>query len=106
MLQDAMTKPSQSPLHRDAGARQRGREVGEVHTSQAAFAVRDALSHEEEKTELEGLPAAGWCDFKRIPDNPQTKLWIKVFARLELAARVERLNGRLRHRAFQINRRG
>ncbi len=54
-----MTKPSQSPLRCDAGKRQHGRKVGEVQTSPAAFAVRDALSHEEAKEELEGLPAAG-----------------------------------------------
>ncbi len=89
MLQDAMTKPSQSPLHRDADVRQRGRKVGEVHTSLAAFAVRDALSHEEEKTELEGWPAAGWCDIKRLPDNPQTKFRIEVLASLELPGRVK-----------------
>ncbi len=58
-LQDAMTKPSQSPLRCDAGKRQYGSKVGQVQTSLAAFAVRDALSHEEAKEELEGLPAAG-----------------------------------------------
>ena len=84
-----MTKPSQSQLRRDAGMRQHGSKVGEVHTSLAAFAVRYSLSHEEEKTELEGLPAAGWCDFKRFPDNPQTKFRIEVFARLKPPSRVE-----------------
>ena len=84
-----MTKPSRRPLRRDAGKRQCGRKVGEVHPSLAAFAVRDALLHEEEKKTLEGWPAAGWCDFKRIPDHPQTKFRIEVCARLELPGPVK-----------------
>ena len=84
-----MTKPSKSSLNRVARAPQRGKKTGEVQTSVAALAARHSLTHEEAKEELEGLRAAGLCDFKRMPENPHTKFKIETFARAEPLPRAE-----------------